>query len=230
MVITMSTLDFEFPGPRSWIIGGILAIAGTGLVAMTLDLRIAQWVHSTHPMAAVHPLHPPLKFLGTFYFTLIIAALLAALHPATWRAALALVLSGIVAGLFYSIVKWCVGRIRPFHGVSAFRFTPFAGGLHGLLIGVKNASFPSGHACLAFAMASCLSSLLPRWRWGLWLLASMTAAARVLEGAHYPSDIVAAAALGILAATLTRPFAFRPSPSPCLPASSPSDACPSSAS
>ena len=60
-----------------------------------------------------------------------------------------------------------------------------------------NLSFPSGHAACAFATATALSILLPRWRGAFYAVAVLVAAERVLENGHWLSDVVAAAALGV---------------------------------
>lgn len=64
--------------------------------------------------------------------------------------------------------------------------------------GLDPYSFPSGHAALAFTLATSASLSYPEWyviapalTW-----ATATALARVWHGMHYPSDIVIGAALG----------------------------------
>jgi membrane-associated phospholipid phosphatase len=47
------------------------------------------------------------------------------------------------------------------------------------------------------ATAAGLSLLFPRWRFAFYAIAAMTSAERFLETAHWFSDTVAAAALGI---------------------------------
>jgi len=60
--------------------------------------------------------------------------------------------------------------------------------------------FPSGEAATAFALAWIVAQFLPRWRAALLVIAALTASARLINGAHYPSDIAAGAVLGPLAA------------------------------
>ena len=59
-------------------------------------------------------------------------------------------------------------------------------------------SFPSGHASLAFTIATSLSLSYPAWYVVApsYLWASATALSRVWHGVHYPSDIVVGALLG----------------------------------
>ncbi|MGN6153055.1 MAG: phosphatase PAP2 family protein [Lysobacteraceae bacterium] len=64
-------------------------------------------------------------------------------------------------------------------------------------------SFPSGHAMATATLATVLTALAwrSRWRWPValaaWAFALLVAASRVLLGVHFPSDVVAGAAVGI---------------------------------
>jgi membrane-associated phospholipid phosphatase len=176
------------------------------IAAFALDRRIAQWVHDAVPVnkdaRLTHRLLFVLKLPGVFWFTLAIAALLAIFHRRRFHAALALILSAGAVGLAYSIIKWIAGRHRPFKGpgrnVDPFGFHPFPRGVRGLFDPENALCFPSGHASLAFATAMCLGILMPRGRWVFFTIALITAAERVMENAHYLSDVVAGAGLGTL--------------------------------
>jgi membrane-associated phospholipid phosphatase len=148
-------------------------------------------------------LQKTLKAPGEFGFTIAIAIAVAFLHPLKWRAGAFVLLGTIVSGL-NGLIKWIAGRTRPFHLVddrgaarlAPFELSPFRGGLPGLFVS-KNLCFPSGHAALAFATAEALAILYPRARWTFYLIAAVVGAERVLEDAHYLSDVVGAAILGI---------------------------------
>ena len=60
-------------------------------------------------------------------------------------------------------------------------------------------SFPSGHAATAFAWATVLSGLYPEGTALMFGAASVVAFGRVRVGAHYPSDVLAGAAIGFTA-------------------------------
>ena len=100
-------------------------------------------------------------------------------------------------------LKYATGRRRPArHPDQPYRFFRYRDW-------DDTPSFPSGHAALAFALASSLSrSAEDKW-WAavpLYGLAAATAWQRVYDGRHWPSDVVAGALLGtILGRSFTRP-------------------------
>jgi undecaprenyl-diphosphatase len=104
--------------------------------------------------------------------------------------------------LLGNLLKWIIGRIRPFrleqHPDRAlpFHIDPFHNGFTGLIT-QKNLAFPSGHTMVAFATATALAILWPRWRWLFYFAAALVAAERVLENSHWLSDTVGAAGLAI---------------------------------
>jgi undecaprenyl-diphosphatase len=96
--------------------------------------------------------------------------------------------AGLVADLFKNIL----GRARPklYDMVGHFDFQFFA-------FDPDHASIPSGHATNIFAFATVIAILWPRGRVLMYTLAAWIAASRVLIGAHYFTDAVLGAALGI---------------------------------
>lgn len=97
------------------------------------------------------------------------------------------------------LLKWVVGRGRPFVGGSAnaFNFSHFSGS-------ELYASFPSGHATTAFALAFAVSALWPRAWVMMAAYALMIGASRLVLLAHHPSDVIAGALVGIIGAMLVR--------------------------
>lgn len=170
--------------------------------AVLADSVTANWVGANVPIQRLMRLFEIMKLPGNFIFTVAVAGLLVISHRERWRAAGFLCMCGIVSGAIGALLKWTVGRTRPFHGVPALELHPFRGGLKGLFDG-RNLSFPSGHTCLAFATATGLTILIPRGRVAFFIGASIVAAERVLQGSHYVADVVAAAGIGIVSAFLT---------------------------
>jgi membrane-associated phospholipid phosphatase len=141
-----------------------------------------------------------IRLPGNFLFTVVVTAalLISAWRtgirrgPRLWERPAIVFLAGIVSALNVPL-KWCVGRIRPDHGVPPFELHPFR---YGLVSAEASFSFPSGDATLAFATAVSLGMVLPRFRPLWWTLAIIVALERIAANAHYPSDVVAGAALG----------------------------------
>ncbi len=102
------------------------------------------------------------------------------------------VLAPLLAG---EMLKWIVGRGRPFVGGKAnpFNFAPFAGT-------EAHASFPSAHAITAFALAFAVSAVWPRARGAMIAYALLIAVTRLVLLAHHPSDVVAGALIGVVGA------------------------------
>jgi membrane-associated phospholipid phosphatase len=75
---------------------------------------------------------------------------------------------------------------------------PQLAGLPPLTPTVSSLSFPSAHATTAFAAAAAYGGLLPRGP--LYAVAVAFALSRPYLGVHYPSDVVAGAALGTVLA------------------------------
>jgi undecaprenyl-diphosphatase len=65
-------------------------------------------------------------------------------------------------------------------------------------------SFPSGHAASSFACATILCAVAPRAAPAFLLLAAAIAYSRLYVGVHWPLDVAAGAALGVLTALLLR--------------------------
>lgn len=95
-----------------------------------------------------------------------------------------------------TVGKWSVRRPRPvLDGVPATRQ---------LTTQPRTTSFPSGHAASAFAFTAGVALESPLWGVALAPVAASVAFSRVYTGVHYPSDVVAGAALGVAAGCVVR--------------------------
>jgi len=107
--------------------------------------------------------------------------------------ALFLFVSVAASGIITNIIKMIIGRYRP----EMF----FEKGLYGFeffQIDSTLVSFPSGHATTAFSLAYALSLFSLRYRMLLFSFALAVAASRVIITAHYFSDVVVGAYIGIM--------------------------------
>ena len=106
-----------------------------------------------------------------------------------------LILCISLSGILNTGIKWITGRNRPINliedGVFGFDFFRMIY-LH------ENTSFPSGHTVTAFALATAFSFLYPRLRVPAFLGAAMIGISRVVLTAHYLSDVIAGAVVGVV--------------------------------
>jgi membrane-associated phospholipid phosphatase len=103
------------------------------------------------------------------------------------------------SGLLADLIKYTLGRYRPKmlfqDGLYGFDFLHVAYGM---------TSFPSGHANTIAALAMALYYLFPRYGLLYFGLAVLVSLSRVVIGAHFLSDVVFGAYLGIVMTVLTR--------------------------
>jgi undecaprenyl-diphosphatase len=103
------------------------------------------------------------------------------------------------AALFSAGLALSVGKVL---SILVTRPRPFVDHpeVHDFLHHAADSAFPSDHATAAFAIAGALSLRYRRWSVPLLGAAALLAFSRVLLGVHYPSDVIAGAALGLAAA------------------------------
>lgn len=113
-------------------------------------------------------------------------------RPALRRSGVRVLGSVVLAGVTTGALKELTGRIRPAETSDPYVFRPFS----------NHDAFPSGHATMAFALATSLSEEIHRgWVSGLlYAGATGTAWSRLNDKRHWLSDVAAGAAVGITAA------------------------------
>jgi undecaprenyl-diphosphatase len=129
-------------------------------------------------------------FIATLAFIFLIAN--GQRHIAWRRASVAAVLSAGLGLAVAKVISELVDRARPFvadpHGVHLFSSH------------AADPGFPSDHATAAFAIATAIP--LRKRKAGMFALAAaaLLSVGRVALGVHYPSDVLAGAAVGAVAA------------------------------
>lgn len=109
------------------------------------------------------------------------------------RPAIVMALTGLLGLLIYTLVKHLFVRERPF--ITHRAIDPAAAPL-------DRYSFPSGHTLHAVSFAWQATAHFPELGWVLLPLAGLIAGSRVVLGLHYPTDVLAGAALGAALAEL----------------------------
>jgi len=134
---------------------------------------------------------------GELWVTLLACVLLSILHAWRWRSAAVIAVAALLGSWLVHTLKWIFGRQRPVTDIDPFVFEWFRGGLVGYFNG-QNLSFASGHTQMAFMLAAALTFFVPRATIVWYAIAFAVAAERVAERAHYPSEVLLGAIVGIL--------------------------------
>lgn len=110
----------------------------------------------------------------------------------------------VTAGVVVQVLKVIIGRARPilFEALGVTGFYPPS------FDWVFN-SMPSGHTAISFAALVMIGMLAPRVKPVTWTLAILIGAARVCVGAHWPSDVIFGAFIGMVSADLVKCFLMR---------------------
>ena len=110
------------------------------------------------------------------------------------RAGVAAAASAAFAVLVSHLLSAAIDRPRP--------FVAHASTIHAFIAHAADPSFPSDHATAAFAIATAVALRARAAGALLLVLAAVLAAGRVFLGLHYPSDVLAGAAIGAAIALL----------------------------
>jgi membrane-associated phospholipid phosphatase len=202
--------------PRS---GWWLALVATWCIAfvgaMFADAPVACWAHDSGTAAYVRTAwwSDWVKAPGTFWFTAALVGCGWLARRIDWRRAVFVVAVAAFAGLNV-IPKWIIGRTRPYKlpipadaQPRPFEVHPFWHGLPGLFREV-NLSFPSGHECSAFALVAAAWVVWRPAAWPMLVLAVAVGVERVVENAHYASDVVGAVGFATVGSVVCKATLF----------------------
>jgi hypothetical protein len=177
-------------GVRGWLVAGAVAGATTGMIfTIDGDIRAAsqdkpkfyeygekiRWVGNGPGLVA---LTGGMALVGVVFA-----------RPKE-RETARLLLEASAVGYGYTLFgKYTFGRSRPSTNRGPRDFNPYSG----------DVSMPSGEASSAFVMAGVITSQYPQWYWQItaYSLAAGVGIGRIALDAHWGSDILLSAALGI---------------------------------
>lgn len=102
-----------------------------------------------------------------------------------------------LASIVGVMLKFVIGRARPifYEALNMTGFFPFTNDW-------AFNSMPSGHTFASFAGLVMLGLIAPRAKWFTWTLACLIGVSRVCVGAHWPSDVILGAFLGMISADI----------------------------
>jgi membrane-associated phospholipid phosphatase len=181
-----------------WWLAIALGISALGVLAMPIDLPVANWCLGNHCPAAIKKLLALAEVFGHGFGVVAILLSVAVLDPVRRWTIPRLVICSLGAGLLANVGKLILGRVRPHHfdftgGVRATFLKWFPWGTGESL----QQGFPSSHTATAVGLAIALAWIYPRGRWLFAMFAVLVALQRIESGAHFVSDTLWGAAVGI---------------------------------
>ncbi len=107
--------------------------------------------------------------------------------------------SVVSASLIAQVLKVIIGRARPifYEALNMTGFFPFTADW-------AFNSMPSGHTTASFAGLVMLGLLAPKIKWFTWILAVIIGVSRVCCGAHWPTDVILGAFIGMVVADFVK--------------------------
>lgn len=164
----------------------------------TIDDQILMFVQDHLRIEFLNPLAVFISHLGDAGSFWIILSLVLALIPKTRKYGVLALASLLFCFLINNVaLKNIVARPRPYTRLPDIVMLMKCPGDY---------SFPSGHSCSSFAVASSLMWTMDK-RWNKLkipavILAALIALSRVYVGVHYPTDVLAGTAIGIFGSLL----------------------------
>ena len=178
-----------------------------GLLALAIDRRLAHFIYD-HVSARAHKALDSIThyakaahWLAAAILALIVAAcmrkfkMLPEVATLLVNYSLAFIASLTMGSAVLHVIKLVLGRRRPRDDMEMglYGFQPMA-------FNPDYNSFPSGHALTIFCVAVIFTCVWPAW-WAAWFgVATILAGTRALLTAHFLSDVLIGAGIGLIAA------------------------------
>ncbi|MBK7404894.1 MAG: phosphatase PAP2 family protein [Phycisphaerales bacterium] len=214
---------------RFWALPGLYGLIATLLLwpldPWTLTVVTAGGTRSSLPLGGdIRRELEMLQQFGQGGMTIVLVLAVWMLDPPHRRRLLDWLAAFLAAAVLAFGLKMLVGRPRPLLGepdllLGPFGMYPLAGGgpvahawefwRHGV---GQLWSMPSSHTVYAVVAAATLAGWYPRLRGLMFAMACFVGLARVAFGAHYPSDVAAGAAIGLIAVGLARHWGWSARP------------------
>ncbi|HHY47308.1 MAG TPA: phosphatase PAP2 family protein [Firmicutes bacterium] len=150
-------------------------------VLLGIDFRLLTALHTYAHYRFLDVVMPWVTYLGDGLVLFVLSGityLLGNRHDK--KAAIDAVKVLILVGLVVQVLKHLVGRPRPFGG--------------------SPDSFPSGHTAVIFGLAQVYGTRYRRFKLLFLALAVLVGLSRLYVGAHYPLDVLAGMAIGVVVA------------------------------
>lgn len=165
---------------------------------LELDGNLLLWIQEFLRQEWMTPFWKGITFLGNAGWFWIALSILLLLPKKTRKLGIAGLIALAIGALITNVaLKNLVARTRPYEVVEGLT----------LLVGKQSDfSFPSGHSCASFAAATAYYKMAPKGhrKWGVLalVLAGLIAFSRLYVGVHYPTDVIAGIAIGVISGIL----------------------------
>jgi undecaprenyl-diphosphatase len=164
------------------------------LPAITLESLLEwdrRWTRRLNASVGVAPLRVLFRLAsrlgdGVFWYSVMLALSVTQGRPGL-EAAFRMLAAGMIGLVIYKLLKSRTTRPRPYQVLTGIR----AG-----IAPLDAFSFPSGHTLHAVAFTVVAISHFPALAWVFVPFTALVAISRVVLGLHYPSDVLAGAAIG----------------------------------
>jgi undecaprenyl-diphosphatase len=125
-----------------------------------------------------------------------------------YRNVLFIISAVALSGILGWMLKHSINRPRPLKEFSNLLETHRVY-IHVIFGPKREFSMPSGHTLTIFSAATVLSFLFKRFTALFFFFAVLTGLSRVYVGAHFPSDVIAGAFIGIVSSSIVYFFYFK---------------------
>lgn len=185
--------------PRPFTIAALLSLAAW--LALAIDFPVATFVKAARTPSWLDELLANSETFGHGMGVTLILIAVWVLDPGRRSTMLGLVGGSLGAGLVANTAKLIIARTRPrsLDLTQGSVWDSFGRWFPGDL-GNAGQSFPSGHTATAVGLAVMLTARYPHGRWYFAVMAALVGLQRIECSAHYPSDVLAGAAIGWLVA------------------------------
>lgn len=204
----MDSPQLQQRSPSIRVIAALIVIA---IVFIPSDGAVSLWVRTADVPGEVNRILNRAETFGHGAGVIMIALTLLICARPNYRPGLLTAGAALGAGMTANIVKLLITRTRPSDLVDLQASTAPAFAFAGKssfseymthVVTKSGQSFPSAHTATAFGLAAALTALFPAGRWWFATLAGLVALQRVVNGAHYVSDVCIGAVVGMLIGSL----------------------------
>lgn len=160
-----------------------------------IDILVCRRLNRSCRIRAIRAFFSAISRLGDGVFWYALIALMVVLNPGPgYHHAAQMLATGLAGLLVYKLLKSRTVRPRPFthRGDIELGAAP-----------LDQYSFPSGHTLHAFSFGLIACAHYPALYVPLGVFAILVALSRMILGLHYPTDVLAGAAIGALLATIS---------------------------